>query len=88
MRYIYLIILLAVEALAIWAAKEHTSSIQPFFIVLLFLAFGVTMKVLSRREYPQFKSLSWGLFYGSIIHLVIGIGFIVYVLFLFRNISD
>ena len=84
MKYLYLLLTIVVESILVWLIKALDISLNPFFVLLMFLAISITFKVLYRR----LKVISWGIVYGSFITLGMGIGYLLYIMFLFRNISD
>ncbi|MBB5396363.1 hypothetical protein [Mucilaginibacter sp. AK015] len=88
MKYRFFLLFLAIEILVIWIAQNSTYSMMPLFFILLFLFSGVILWVLSKYGYIPLKNISWGLLYSSTLVFFAGIGFLVYIMFLFHSISN
>ncbi len=84
MKYLYLLLTIVVESVLVWLIEASDIPINIFFVLFMFLSIAIIFRVL----YKNLKYISWGLFYGSFITLLLGIGYLLYIMFLFRNIAD
>jgi len=87
-KFLYFLLFVAIEAGVICLFNTADVRVVEVSVILFFLCIGIILKFINKYNSKQLEDISWGLFYGSLTMFIVGAGFILYIMVLFRNIAD
>lgn len=77
MKFVYLLVVLAGD----YAMATQTDLLEALCLAVFILAFGIVVKVATRKKSKRVRAVGWGMVYGSIISVLVLAGFMAWLYF-------
>jgi len=83
MKWLYLSVVLVGD----YVMATLTDLLEALCLAVFILAFGLVIKVASRKKSKPVRAIGWGMVYGSIISVLVLTGFMAWLFFNFLSIQ-